>query len=47
MFDITSDKVYVKTFGGFDLYYQGELIYFPAAKPKNFSQYLWTGAERK
>ena len=34
MFDITSDKVYVKTFGGFDLYYQGELIYFSSSKAK-------------
>ena len=36
MFDINMDKVYVKTFGGFDLYYRGELIYFSSSKAKEF-----------
>ena len=45
MFDITSDKVYVKTFGGFDLYYQGELIYFSSSKAKELLAVLvdWRG----
>ena len=47
MFDITSDKVYVKTFGGFDLYYQGELIYFSSSKAKELLAILvdWSGKE--
>ena len=47
MFDITSDKVYVKTFGGFDLYYQGELIYFSSSKAKELLIILvdWSGKE--
>lgn len=45
MFDITSDKVYVKTFGGFDLYYKGELIYFSNGKAKELLAVLvdWRG----
>lgn len=45
MFDITTDKVYVKTFGGFDLYYKGELIYFSNGKAKELLAVLvdWRG----
>lgn len=34
MYKIHGDKVYVKTFGGFDLYYKGELAYFSSSKAK-------------
>lgn len=34
MHDDHRDKVYVKTFGGFDLYYKGELVHFPSKKAK-------------
>ena len=45
MFDINMDKVYVKTFGGFDLYYRGELIYFSSSKAKELLAVLvdWRG----
>ena len=42
---LISDKVYVKTFGGFDLYYRGELIYFSSSKAKELLAVLvdWRG----
>lgn len=45
MYDIHRDKVYVKTFGGFDLYYKGELIYFSSSKAKELLAVLvdWGG----
>lgn len=47
MFDITTDKVYIKTFGGFDLYYKGELIYFSSGKAKELLAVLvdWRGKD--
>lgn len=40
MFQNIKDKLYVKTFNGFDLYKNGKLIYFPSAKSKELLAYL-------
>jgi len=40
MYKNVPGKVYVKTFDGFDLYSDGEMVYFSSAKSKEFLAYL-------
>lgn len=40
MFKNISGKVYLKTFDGFDLYKDGQMIYFSSAKAKELLAYL-------
>lgn len=40
MYDQISGKVYLKTFDGFDLYKDGQMLYFSSAKAKELLAYL-------
>lgn len=42
----TKDKIYIKTFDGFDVYINGTLVYFPHAKAKELLAALVDGQGR-